>query len=206
MKLYFVRHGESKLNAVHTHQDRNTELSPKGIQQAKYVANRFRDTPIELIISSPHTRAQQTAEEISNVIHKQVFYTDTLGEWKKPTVIEGKKIDDPEVVLVKEALKRNARLQDWHFSDEENFYDFRERIRGFFEYITLFKEDTILAVTHSHVLRMIIGFILLGDMDHEAWHHVDSTLRTNNTGITLCEKDDTGKWQLITWNDHAHLG
>lgn len=207
MKLYFVRHGETKLNEQKIQQGRDAELSPKGVQQAKFVANRFRDIPVDIIISSPFLRAQQTTEEINNVLHKQVFYTELLGEVRRPKELEGKKMDDPESVRLKKMLMRNARLKDWHYSDEENFHDLKTRAIEFFGYLNLFKEENILAVTHSVFLRMLIGLILFGDtLNHDEFHHLQLALKTINTGITVCERNQEGMWGLVTWNDHAHLG
>lgn len=207
MKLYFVRHGESRLNAQKIHQHNDVDLSPKGIQQAKFVANRFRDIPIDIIISSSHLRAQQTAEEITLALKKQIFFTDLLGEIKRPTQLRGKHYDDPEAMHIKDMLLKNARLTDWHFSDEENFYDAKKRAEDFFKYLHLFKEENILAVTHGNFLRVLIGIVLLGESyDHEAFVRFNHVLNPVNTGITLCEVDKHGNWKLITWNDHAHLG
>jgi len=207
MKLYFVRHGETAFNALKIHQHNEVPLSPKGLQQARFVANRFRDIPLDLIISSDAIRAQQTAEEISQVTKKEIFYTPLLRERKNPTEIHGKKMDDPDVIRVKEIMRKNARLTDWHFSDEENFTDLKKRATEFFGYLSLFKEENILAVTHGRILMMIIGLIIFGnEMTSNESDHVNETFRLSNTGITLCEQEKSGLWKLITWNDHAHLG
>jgi broad specificity phosphatase PhoE len=207
MKLYFVRHGESKDNISNLHQGKDTELSPKGIQQAKFVANRFRDLPVDIILSSTNLRAQQTTQEIENTIHKQVFYTDLLVEKKPPSEFIGKPMDDPDIQHLRDTIKRNARLIDWHLSDEENFNDVRTRGIKFFEYLQLFKEDHVLAVTHGRFLQVLIGLILLGEnFTHNEYYHFDKVLIPSNTGITLCETEDHIHWKLITWNDHAHLG
>jgi broad specificity phosphatase PhoE len=207
MKLYFVRHGETKHNITNVHQNKDTELSYKGIQQAKFVANRFRHIPIDTIISSTYVRAQQTAQEIENVLHKQIFYTDLLIEKKNPSSFVGKNHDDPDVVELKTIMQKNARLTNWHVSDEENFHDVRNRAIEFFDYLKLFKEENILAITHGGFLGVLIGLILLGNkFTHEEYYHFKDVLIQNNTGITLCEFDGRKHWKLITWNDHAHLG
>jgi len=207
MKLYFIRHAESKFNAQEiSHQDETNELTPEGIRQAKVVANRFRDTPIDIILSSDSTRAQQTAEEISKVLHKKIFYTDTLRELRRPSIIVGKKDQDPKVIEIVAALNKNARLQDWHYSDEENFYDFKKRVYAFFDYLQLFKEEDILIVTHGITLRMMVTLMCFKDIDPETFLKLFNFLEPYNTGITICDKNENNEWKLITWNDHAHLG
>jgi broad specificity phosphatase PhoE len=207
MKLYFVRHGETKNNITNIHQTKDTELSSRGIQQAKFVANRFRDIPIDIIISSTYLRAQQTTQEIERVLKKQVFYTDLLIEKRSPSNFAGKDHEDADVLALKDMMRKNARLTDWHVADEENFYDVRARGIEFFEYLKLFKEENILAVTHGRFLQVLIGLILLGNkFTYEEYYHFQDVLMANNTGITVCETDDHMHWRLRSWNDHAHLG
>jgi len=207
MKLYFVRHAESKMNIQGiNHQDETNALTSEGIRQAKIVANRFRDMPVDLILSSDSTRAQQTAEEISKVLHKKVFYSDTLRELRRPSIIIGKKDQEPKVQEVIEALNKNSRLKDWHYSDEENFYDFKKRVYAFFDYLQLFKEENILVVTHGITTRMMVALMCFVDIDPETFLKLLYFLEFHNTGITVCDKNEKNEWKLITWNDHAHLG
>lgn len=205
MKLYLVRHGEHK--SIGHHSTNDVELSADGLRQAKQVANRFRDIPIDVIISSNLTRAQQTAEEIGRTINKKIFYTELLVEWKIVSSLIGLKLDDPEAIHIKEVLRKNAKLSDWHLADEENFIDFAKRVYQFFQYLTMFKEENILVVTHAATLRMIVSQMLFSEsLTHEMFYQINDTFKTINTGITVCEQDEKGKWNLITWNDHAHLG
>jgi broad specificity phosphatase PhoE len=207
MKLYFVRHGETQFNAKKMHQHNEVPLSPHGLQQAKFVANRFRDIPIDIILSSDVLRAQQTTEEIAKVVQKQIFYTPLLQERKNPSEIRGKAYDDPDAVKIKDLLQKNSRLEDWHYSDEENFCDIKKRALEFFDYLSLFKEENILAVSHGGMITLIIGLLIFGqEMTYKEHHHIYETLRLSNTGITVCEQIPSGMWRLITWNDHAHLG
>ena len=78
MKLYLVRHGESTYNIDGIIQPLGSELSEKGKEQAKFLAARFKNIPVDIIISSPLKRAKQTAEIIERVIQKEVIYTDLL--------------------------------------------------------------------------------------------------------------------------------
>ncbi|HRN96488.1 MAG TPA: histidine phosphatase family protein [Candidatus Levybacteria bacterium] len=205
MKLYFVRHGESKAKGYHS--DPSIALSSTGIQQARNVSNRFRNIPIDIIISSNHTRAQQTAEIISSSLSKKVFYTDLLGEWKIPSLLIGQKVDNPDAIKIKKILRKNAKLQDWHYEDEENVTEFRNRIIQFFDYLSIFKEENIMVVAHAGTIRMIIALITLRELlTGEEFYRFDETFKTVNTGITYCERDDDGVWKIHTWNDHAHLG
>lgn len=205
MKLYFIRHGESKLNAVGVHQHAEVELSYSGIQQAQNVANRFVNIPIDTILSSPYTRTKQTAEEINKIIKKEVIYTDFLREIKRPTEIEGLKINDPEALRIKQLIKEYRGNVDWHYSDEDNFHDLKKRAQGFIQYLETTSGNHVLAVTHGLILRVIICTMMLGeDFDTEYFEAFEKFFMTTNTGITMCEKDND-KWKLLAWNDYTHL-
>ena len=64
MKVYFVRHGQTNSNKESRHQFPETPLSDHGLTQADAVAKRFKHLKVDLIISSPYTRALQTATAI----------------------------------------------------------------------------------------------------------------------------------------------
>lgn len=77
MKLFIVRHGESKANAkgIHQGQKIDTSLSKKGLEQAKKIAERLKDENFEIIYSSDLKRAYETAKEISK-FHKSRIVKD----------------------------------------------------------------------------------------------------------------------------------
>jgi len=62
MKLILIRHGEYKMN------DPSQGLSETGIQDVKKMAFKLKNEAIDLIISSPKTRAVQTSEILASVI------------------------------------------------------------------------------------------------------------------------------------------
>ena len=54
MKLYIVRHGETKENANNCLVGRiNSSLTDNGINQCYQVAKKFEDKKVDLIVSSP---------------------------------------------------------------------------------------------------------------------------------------------------------
>ena len=66
MRLILVRHGETVWNAEFRVQGANadTALSEKGLRQISGLAGVLRDEPVDLILSSPLSRAVTTAETI----------------------------------------------------------------------------------------------------------------------------------------------
>lgn len=205
MKIYFIRHGESELNALDIHQYKNTKLSKNGIEQAKTVARRFKNIPIDIILSSPYIRTRQTAEEINRVIKKDILYTDLLRETKRPSELEGKHTKDDYALTIKKQIKLNRGNKNWHFSDEDNFYDIKKRVSAFLNFLNALKEENILAVTHGTILRYILCSMMLGEnYDPQYFEKINHFYKTDNTGISIFIKQQD-RWKLLSWNDHSHL-
>ena len=207
MYLYFVRHGETDDNADNIHQTETSQLSQHGLRQAEFLAQRCQKLPIELIVSSHFKRTQQTAEIIAEQLGKAVVYNELFKEIKRPSVIEGLRNDNPEAVAVKELQDQHGHESAWHYSDEENFHDVARRCQAALNFLEQQPAEHILIVTHGIVIRMIICDLLLADaLTFDFFKRIRSFFRHKNTGITIIEKNASGRWQLITWNDHAHLG
>jgi len=65
MRLLLVRHGETPLNAARVMQPPETPLSPRGLLQARAVAERLRAEALSALWSSDLPRAWQTADAIA---------------------------------------------------------------------------------------------------------------------------------------------
>lgn len=206
-KIYFVRHGQTNSLDNKIVQSASSELSATGILQSEEAAKKLKNLPIDLILSSDFKRGIQTAEIINKLLNKEVIFTEYLREAKRPTEIEGKPKLDPFVVDVRKQMYDKFD-DDWHYSDEDNYYDLKKRTENFFEYISTRSEINILAVTHYIILRTIVGFAVFGkNFNPQLLKRMIYYMRLDNTGITVIEKRETDDdWQLVTWNDYAHLG
>jgi phosphohistidine phosphatase len=91
MKLYILRHGiAEELDQRAFAKDADRPLTPEGRKKLEHVAYAMEalDLSFDLILSSPYTRARQTAEVIANSLkaHKRVELSETLtpgGSTKK---------------------------------------------------------------------------------------------------------------------------
>lgn len=61
MNIYFIRHGESE-QTDKVFQSPHTLLSKIGWLQAHKIMSKLADTSLDLLVSSPYTRALQTAQ------------------------------------------------------------------------------------------------------------------------------------------------
>jgi len=83
MKLYFVRHGESKANLLNEFSNRGLKhgLTEKGKRQAHALAQSLQSVPVVAIFSSPLLRARQTAEILAHALGIAYQVTDALREF-----------------------------------------------------------------------------------------------------------------------------
>lgn len=205
MKVYFVRHGESVGNAKRIHQDGSAPLSEKGISQAETLAKRFENIEVDKIIASPFKRAEETAEIINKVLNKPIEYSDLFIERKRPTSIEGLEYIHEEAVKTRTLIEENYHDPKFKHSDEETFFEMKDRATKAIDNLSKLTEENILVVSHSDFIICMLGVMIFGDKFESGEDlELNSALKSNNTGITLCEFTD--RWRIRTWNDHAHLG
>ncbi len=214
MKVYFVRHGQTRANAAGLHQDRSDELNDKGLEEAKIVADRFKNTRLDAILSSDTVRALVTAEEIAKVTGKKVEVTELLRERRRPTELVGKSFSSEEVLRVVEEMEKNKHQPDFHHSDEENHTEALTRAQELLRFLEKRKEENMLVVTHSAFMRFILTSIIYdNEATTEQFERIYDAFRTSNTGIMVCKYEEglrglykkEAYWYVETWNDHSHL-
>ena len=207
MKVYFARHGQTEYNEKYLYQPEDSNLSDLGIKQAEILTKRFSKIPIDIIYSSSLKRARQTTEIINKIIRKKVVYVDLLKERKSPSELIDKKADGPEALKIHKILNSHHGDYTWHNSDEENYIEFKKRIKKALKLISNLKGKNILVVSHGNAIKMLILLMAFGDdITPELFYKFASLFSINNTGITLCEKNEKGDWKVRVFNDHAHLG
>lgn len=208
MKIYFVRHGQTEHNVQFLHQNENTTLSEEGIRQAEILAKRFSKIPVDVIFASPMQRTKQTAEIINKKLKKEIIYSDLIREWKRPAEFEGKVNRDPEILEIYKLANIHQDDPNWHYSDEENFIEYKNRIKKFLDFLTTeVKQENVLIVSHAGPIKLITFLMALGDMVRpETFYGFADTFRIYNTSITFCEKKEDGIWSIEAFNDHRHLG
>ncbi|MBI4120834.1 MAG: histidine phosphatase family protein [Parcubacteria group bacterium] len=209
--IYFVRHGETPSNIDRIHQGHDEPLSKSGQKQAETVAERLTRVSFDIIISSDYKRALETAQAINEKTKKSVVESPLFREMKIPSEFVQKSHSDPETIRGWEMIDEHWNDAGWHYSDEENFSDLRKRAGEAISFLEGRSEENILVVTHSTFLIMIIGVMMDPRLTPSFFTDLYEFFVTRNTGITWCQQghphaENPNKWQLITWNDHAHLG
>ncbi|MEK7180566.1 MAG: histidine phosphatase family protein [Patescibacteria group bacterium] len=208
-KIYLVRHGESEGNAEGIHQEAAAHLSEKGKMQARIIGERCAKFPLDLIISSTMLRAKETTEIIAKKIDKKLDYSDLFVECRRPKEVIGKPMASGEVLKARKVIRENFHIPDFRFSDEENFEDLKERARNALKYLEEREEGYILVVTHGLFMKVLVALVLFEEnLTPQEFLQLKSKLHIENTGITVLDFDQENTqlvWNLLIWNDHAHL-
>lgn len=212
--VYFVRHGESILNAAGIRQSAEGGLSERGKEQAKLTGERMKERAVDTIISSTYERARETTAIINACfsISRPIEFSPLLIERRNPKEIIGKSIDDLEVRKIVDNIDKSFHGDEYRYSDEENFLDLKKRAKDALDYLAERREKNILVVTHGIFLRMIVAYILYGeDLTASMYNTLSFSNAANNAGITVCQykkglfgPTPDKRWSLLAWNDYTH--
>lgn len=206
MKLFLVRHGQSTLNKAKIHQTPTTPLSPKGIKQAKLVAEKLKGMRFDAILCSKYLRAVQTSEIINKALRKRIKYMQMLNEHKMPTEIGGLAANSKFVMAIHGQKRKHMHDPSWHYSDEENEFELRDRAIRFLNYARRMRKRSVLAITHGAFIDMIITVAIFGkETMPEDFFMIHQHFHAKNTGMTELEFTEAGIWRLRTFNDYSHL-
>ncbi len=221
--FYFVRHGQSMLNARGIRQGAAGPLSEKGVEQAHITGERLAEeqtatrTPMNVVLASPYDRTKETAAIVAEHLHIKtpVEFIELLHERRNPSSIIGQKADDLEISRIIDLIDRSYHTDEYRFSDEENFTDLRDRAKKCLEYLATRKEKKVVVVTHGIFLKMLIAYMLYREkLNAQEYNKLSFLNPANNAGITVCAYE-TGpfdgefmapppnkRWKLVSWDEH----
>ena len=173
MQLYVVRHGETDWNKSNKVLGRtDIPLNEAGKKQAHLLALRLHDSRIDTIISSPLSRACETAQIIlqSHQTPIEFIVDDRLIE-QNFGIYEGVSRSDKTY----QAAKRNYFVR---YPQGESFLDMVGRIYPFInELKARYSDRKVMLVTHNGICRIITSYFR--NMDNEEF----VTFAMNNTEV-----------------------
>ena len=176
------------------------------------MARRFDSIPVDVIFSSPMTRAAQTAKSIAERTGHTVIENELFEEIKRPSDVRGKSKEDPEVRAIMKEVKNHFTDPAWRHSDEENYFLLKERAEKALAFLAARTEENILVVTHGEILKMLLSVVAFGsNVTPGIYDRFKRTFVPFNTGISKIQYDlsfglNPDGWYVLAWNDHAHLG
>lgn len=197
--IYIVRHGQTEWNLLGKTQGHgNSDLTPKGIEQAELLADSMTKYPIDYIYSSDLGRAYQTAEIIGNKLNIEVEKTEALREMNFGTW-EGRIIkdiieEDPELYKMWRNEPHLAKIPQG-----ETLSQIKERTAAFIKEINeKYDGKHIVLVTHSLCARiMLLSFL---DSDVKNIYRINQA----NTALNIIELRDYGP-VVMKMNDTTHI-
>ena len=197
--FYIVRHGQTNWNILGKTQGHgNSDLTPKGENQALELSKAIKEYPIDYIYSSDLGRALQTAEIIGSTIGVDIIQTPSLREMG---------FGDWEGLLIEEIKKDHAKTYEtWrnqphlvNIPNGETLHIIKDRVDAFIKELNeKYDNKHILLVSHSVTVRvMLLSFLNSG---------VENIYRIkqDNTALNIVEYRDYGP-VVIKMNDTSHM-
>ncbi len=206
--IYFVRHGETVMNAQGLRQGAQGPLTERGRAQALETARRFpkhRGSP-QVIISSPYERTKETAEIIAKELGMKVKYSDLLVERRNPTEIVGHSGGEKEVRQIIDRIDNSFHEDNLRVSDEENFLDMKKRAKKLLRYIRHRREKRIVMVTHGIFLKMVAAYMIHGKhLTASEYNNLSYFNPVNNASMAIVAYTHhwfkKNEWKILVWND-----
>ncbi|MGI5989127.1 MAG: histidine phosphatase family protein [Lachnospiraceae bacterium] len=178
MKLYLLRHGQTDWNVAHKLQGRtDIPLNKKGIGQAQTEAKRVKAAGItfDRVISSPLSRAKQTASIVSGLPEEQIETDARIAEMSFG-VDEGKFYSfDP---ALRDKMEENYRNFAYHpqrykaCQGGESYQQLIERTASFYrDLIARYGDsgESILVVSHGAALHGMLYTMFARENMEEFW-------------------------------------
>jgi len=198
MHLYVVRHGETEQSQEEIFRGKkDISLNKVGKEQAARIGSFFTDKDIDRILSSPLTRAMDTAYCISGVINVPTEAVEELvdmnfGIWEGRTLKEVKSLYPQEFEIWTKSPQRLS------LKNGESLTVVRKRVAKTFKKLLSKEQSNIVLVTH----RVICKLIILCFLNLPSSHFWD--IKCDPGSITLFEKEDN-RGILCFMNDTCHL-
>jgi len=200
MDIYLVRHGQTEWNEERRYQGwKNSNLTAKGREDSKELAQSLAHTKFDQIYSSPLGRAMETARYIKmgrelEIIPYDPFKEMNFGEW------EGMLDKDVKVLYPEEHFNFWNKPHLFKPFGGETFSGLRDRVRsGLTELVGTAQGEKIIVVTHTFVIKSILSIVKDYTID-EFW----SPPFLHSTCLTVLRVEDE-EMDTIVEGDISHL-
>ena len=169
--LHFIRHGETEWNAgrrVQGHSD--VPLSPRGEEQARELAERLADWPIEAIYSSDLSRALDTARPLADRLGLELRVDPILRE-RNFGAFEG--LQDSEVAARLDDPEAFWRDADTRPDEGESRREVWHRVSTFLDRLLENPPaNEIVIVSHGGPIRLAAAYLAREDIESMTWREV----------------------------------
>ena len=202
-RIILVRHGESVVTVDRVVGGPRTcsGLSPLGVQQAERLRDRLAETgeiAATALISSAYPRAIETAEIVAPALGLTVDIDAGFGEHDPGPECDG---------MTFKAFVEQYGMPDWEmnpfgvtFPGGESIAEFHLRVgTAWARTVAAHQGGTVVIACHGGVVDVLMRQVLRAPMTGSFDIH------TLNTSLTEFRHSRPDRWQLIRYNDTAHL-
>ncbi len=205
MKLYIVRHGESKANIQNIIYCGTSEfsLSEKGKSQAEKLGQFLKDSSVDTIYSSPQGRALNTAKIIAKTIpYTKRIYTNSRLKEVNFGVFEGMTADQVKQNFADIYETRKKDKYNYILPEGESYKQAYERVSSFLKELidqNMHKDETILIVSHGTLIKLMLLFLSKRTLEEIEQNYF------NNTSFFEYEINKAGEIKELVFNSSEHL-
>lgn len=167
-KLYFVRHGLTEMNVSgHFSGTSETPLTPEGKRQAKAAGKAAKDLNIDYIVSSPLSRAHDTAK----IIAKEIGYP------MKDIHLNSLFIERHFGSMEGQAWRPDIDIDG--MADVESHHEILSRAKQALDFLHTLPRDNILVVAHGTLGRALRSHVIPemkfhADPNHPDYEHLNN--------------------------------
>ncbi len=192
MELILVRHGETYANLNDISQGQsNSQLTAKGIKQARRAALRLQETNIDVAYSSDLDRAVHTCQEILRFHQNTTLIEQTVLREQAKGIYEGTKRE------IRDNSMADIPYHQWLPEGGESLIDVWERVIPFIEQITeKYFDKTLLLVSHGGPLACILSH-LHGKSIENSMDYIPK-----NTAVSIVDIEKEVKIKILNCCDH----
>ena len=197
MDLLWIRHAEPERIAGGTGVPANPGLTERGQQQAQRLADWLAHEHVDVVLSSPQRRAQETAGPVAAAHGLDVVIHDGLVEYdvQNDSYIPMEELranNDPQLLAMAEGR--------WEAFGGESPAEFRDRIaKTIDDIVGSYPGQRVVAVCHGGVVNVAMGIVL--GLPAERPFFFDP----HYTSLSRMVASRTGVRSIASVNERSHL-
>ena len=201
LKLIVIRHAESEWNPIGRYQGLlDPDLTERGVQQAKRLAEALKGENISVLFASPLKRTFKTAQIIGETLGLEPVEEERIieinhGVWSGMLVEEVKQKFPKDFEMW---LKEPHKVK---FPDGESLQDVFNRVKDFLnDILQKYNEKTVAIVSHTVPIRCLYCAVLDIDLS-KFW-----SFGCDNASYSVVYLDNEGRNVIQKLNITCHLG
>jgi probable phosphoglycerate mutase len=203
--LYLIRHAEAMGNVNEVFQGTiNEDISPKGYRQLEQLKERFKDTKLDKIYTSPLTRAVKTATMVNAYQHLDLIRNSNIVEICGGD-FEGKKWSELPKLYPEQYHNWKHNQQAFAPPNGETMQQVYERMVNAMNEIleqnlSSDKDVTIAVVSHGCAIRNYQCYL-----NHADISYMPNLKWADNTAVSKVVFKSLTEWRIEYLNDSSHL-